>query len=119
MNPTAAETLTGLIDTVTFHNPENGFCVVKVKVKGQKDLAEVIGHCAVITAGEWIQATGIWVQDRKYGQQFKATSLQVTPPTTLDGIEKYLGSGIIKGIGPATAHKFIQTFGARVFTVIE
>jgi exodeoxyribonuclease V alpha subunit len=119
MTPTSTETLTGLIDRVTFHNPENGFCVLKVKIKSQKDMATLIGHCAVVTAGEWIQATGIWIQDRKFGQQFKAESLQVTPPTTLEGIEKYLGSGIVKGIGPATAKKFLKTFGNAIFTIIE
>jgi len=115
----SGETLTGLIDRITFHNPENGFCVLKVKVKSQKDLVTLVGHCAVATAGEWIQATGTWVQDRKFGQQFKAESLQITPPTTLEGIEKYLSSGIIKGVGPATARKFIKAFGHTIFTVIE
>ena len=66
------ETLNGLIERVTFHNPETGFCVLKVKAKGHKDLIVVIGACAVVTAGEWIEAGGFWIQDRQYGQQFKA-----------------------------------------------
>jgi exodeoxyribonuclease V alpha subunit len=119
MSTILQEALSGLIERVTYHNPENGFCVLKVKVKGHKDLVIVVGACAVVTAGEWIQAEGFWIQDRQYGQQFKALNLKVTPPTTLEGIEKYLGSGMIKGIGPFYASKLIQAFGENVFTVIE
>ena len=113
------ETLSGLIERVTFHNPETGFCVLKVKVKGHKDLIVVVGACAVVTAGEWIEAGGAWIQDRQYGQQFKALTLRATPPTTLEGIEKYLGSGMIKGIGPVYASKLVKAFGEEVFAVIE
>jgi exodeoxyribonuclease V alpha subunit len=113
------ETFSGLIERVTFHNPETGFCVLKVKAKGHKDLVAVVGSCAVVTAGEWIQAQGYWFQDRQHGQQFKASNLKVTPPTTLEGIEKYLGSGMIKGIGPVYASKLIKAFGENVFSVIE
>lgn len=119
MNLHPQESLSGLIERVTFHNSENGFCVLKVKTKGHKDLVVVIGSCAAVTAGEWIQADGIWIQDRQYGQQFKATSLKMTPPTTLEGIEKCLGSGMIKGIGPVYASKLVNAFGENVFTIIE
>ena len=74
------ETLAGLIERVTFHNSENGFCILKVKVKGRKDLVVVVGACAVVTAGEWVEAGGFWIQDRQYGQQFKAVTLRATPP---------------------------------------
>jgi exodeoxyribonuclease V alpha subunit len=113
------ETISGLIERVTFHNSETGFCVLKVKVKGHKDFVVVVGACAVVTAGEWIEAGGFWIQDRQYGQQFKAISLRATPPTTLDGIEKYLGSGMIKGIGPVYASKLVKAFGEGVFSIIE
>lgn len=113
------ETFSGLVERVTFHNPETGFCVLKVKAKGHKDLVVVVGACAVITAGEWIEAGGFWIQDRQYGQQFKAVHLRSTPPTTLNGIEKYLGSGMIKGIGPVYASKLVKAFGEDVFTIIE
>ncbi len=113
------ETLSGLIERVTFHNPETGFCVLKVKVKGHKDLAVIVGVCAVVTAGEWIEAGGFWIQDRQYGQQFKALSLRAMPPTTLEGIEKYLGSGMIRGIGPVYASRLVKAFGEGVFTIIE
>jgi exodeoxyribonuclease V alpha subunit len=113
------ETLNGFVERVTFHSPETGFCVLKVKAKGHKDLVAVVGACAVVTAGEWIEAGGSWIQDRQYGQQFKALTLRATPPTTLEGIEKYLGSGMIKGIGPVYAAKLVKAFGERVFAVIE
>jgi exodeoxyribonuclease V alpha subunit len=113
------ETLCGLIERVTFHSPETGFCVLKVKVKGHKDLVAVVGACAVITAGEWLEATGFWIQDRQHGQQFKALTIKALPPTTLEGIEKYLGSGMIKGIGPVYASKLVKAFGEEVFAIIE
>ena len=113
------ETLTGLVERVTFHNTETGFCVLKVKARGHKDLVAIVGACAVVTAGEGVEAAGLWIQDRQYGQQFKATTLKVTPPTTLEGIERYLASGMIKGIGPAYASKLVKAFGDMVFTVIE
>jgi exodeoxyribonuclease V alpha subunit len=66
------EVLAGLVDRVTFHNPETGFCVLRIKARGQRDLATVIGHAAAISAGEWITASGEWINDRTHGQQFKA-----------------------------------------------
>ena len=111
--------LSGLIERVTFHNPETGFCVLKVNVKGHKDLVAVTGNCAVITAGEWIEASGVWIQDRQYGQQFKASILKSMAPTSLEGLEKYLGSGMIKGIGRVNASRLIKAFGKEVFTIIE
>jgi exodeoxyribonuclease V alpha subunit len=73
------------------------FCV---KARGQRDLVTVVGHASVISAGEFVQATGTWINDRTHGPQFKASFLRAAPPTTLEGIEKYLGSGMIRGIGP-------------------
>ena len=92
---------------MTFHNPETGFCVLRVKVRGQRDLVTVVGAAAAISAGEFIQASGIWVNDRTHGLQFKAAFLKAAPPTTLEGIERYLGSGMIKGIGPVYASKLV------------
>lgn len=113
------EILTGFIERITFHHEENGFCVLKVKVKGHRDLVTVVGSCAVVTAGEWMEARGYWVQDRLHGQQFKSLFLKVLPPSTLEGIEKYLGSGMIKGIGPIYASKLVKAFKEDVFRVIE
>lgn len=113
------EALAGLVERVTFHNPETGFCVLRVKVRGQRDLVTVVGAAASISAGEFVQASGAWVNDRTHGLQFKAAFLRAAPPTTLEGIEKYLGSGMVKGIGPVYAKKLVQAFGETVFATIE
>jgi exodeoxyribonuclease V alpha subunit len=113
------EVLAGLVERVTFHNAENGFCVLRAKARGHRDLVTVVGHAATISAGEWITATGEWVNDRIHGQQFKARFLRTSAPTSIDGIEKYLSSGMIRGIGPVYAKKLVRVFGEKVFDVIE
>jgi exodeoxyribonuclease V alpha subunit len=114
-----AETLAGLVERVTFHNEENGFCVLRVKARGQRDLTTVVGYAAFVAAGEWLQMSGTWVNDRTHGLQFKASFLKASPPTTLEGIERYLGSGMIRGIGPVYARKLVGAFGEAVFELIE
>jgi exodeoxyribonuclease V alpha subunit len=113
------EVLAGLVERVTFHNAENGFCVLRAKARGHRDLVTVVGHAATISAGEWITASGEWVNDRTHGQQFKARFLRTSAPTSIDGIEKYLSSGMIRGIGPVYAKKLVRAFGEKVFDVIE
>src|ERR1700739_2864544 len=113
------EVLAGLVERVTFHNAENGFCVLRAKARGHRDLVTVVGHAAIISAGEWITASGEWVNDRTHGQQFKARFLKTSAPTSIDGIEKYLGSGMIRGIGPVYAKKLVRAFGEKVFDTIE
>jgi exodeoxyribonuclease V alpha subunit len=113
------EVLAGLVERVTYHNAENGFCVLRAKARGRRDVVTVVGHAATIAAGEWITASGEWVNDRTHGQQFKARFLRTSPPTSADGIEKYLSSGMIRGIGPAYAKKLLRAFGEKVFDVIE
>ena len=114
----ATEVLAGLVDRVTFHNSESGFCVLRVKARGQRDPITVIGHAAMISAGEFVQASGGWINDRTHGVQFRASFLKATAPTTIEGIEKYLGSGMIRGIGPVYAKKLVRAFGDAVFEVI-
>jgi exodeoxyribonuclease V alpha subunit len=114
-----AERLSGSIERVTFHSEATGFCVLRVKVKGNRDLVTVVGSAASITAGEFIDCLGLWGNDRQHGLQFKATELKTVQPTTLEGIEKYLGSGMVKGIGPHFAKKLVKAFGIDVFDVIE
>jgi exodeoxyribonuclease V alpha subunit len=104
---------------VTYHNAETGFCVLRVKTRGQRDLVTVVGHAASISAGEWVQMSGSWIVDRTHGLQFKAVFLKASAPTTLEGIEKYLGSGMIRGIGPVYARKLVRAFGEAVFELIE
>ena len=113
------DNLAGLVERVTFHNQDSGFCVLRVKARGQRDLITVIGHAAAIAAGEFVQVTGQWVNDRTHGVQFRAGFLRSMPPTTAEGIEKYLASGMIKGIGPVYARKLVRAFREQVFDVIE
>jgi exodeoxyribonuclease V alpha subunit len=79
------EVLAGLVERVTYHNDENGFCVLRTKARGQRDLVTVVGHAATIAAGEWITATGEWINDRTHGQQFKARFLRTSAPTVCRG----------------------------------
>src|SRR5262249_44806057 len=118
-HPHTTEHLTGAVERVTFHSEETGFCVLRVKVRGQRDLVTVVGTAATITPGEYIETEGWWVTDRTHGLQFKTHALRVVPPSTLEGIEKYLASGMVKGIGPHFARKLVQAFGEQVFDVIE
>ena len=117
-NP-AIESLSGLVERVTFFNEENGFSVVKVKAKGHRDFVTVVGALPSVSAGEWLTAEGLWVRDAQFGLQFRANIIKSTPPTTLEGIEKYLGSGMVKGIGPVYAKKLVGKFGDKIFDVIE
>ena len=116
---TTREVLAGLVERVTFHNAENGFCVLRVKARGHRDLVTTVGHAAMISAGEWITASGIWLNDRTHGLQFKAHFLKASAPSSIDGIEKYLGSGMIRGIGPVYAKRLVTMFGKDVFDIIE
>ena len=113
------EVLAGIVERVTFHNAETGFCVLRVKARGHRDLATIVGHAATISAGEWITASGDWVNDRTHGQQFKARFMRTSAPSSVEGIEKYLASGMIRGIGPVYARKMVKAFGEKVFDIIE
>ncbi len=113
------ETIDGLIERVTFHSGETGFAVLRVKVPGHHDLATVVGTLPSVSAGEWVEAEGRWVVDREHGQQFKAFTLRTTQPNSVEGIEKYLGSGLIRGIGPEFAKRLVGAFGENVFDIIE
>lgn len=117
--PPAPERLEGSIERVTFFSEENGFCVLQVKVKGQRELATVVGSAPAVNSGEWLSAEGAWVIDKNHGRQFKAGQLRCIPPTTAEGIEKYLASGMVKGIGPVYARKLVQKFGEEIFEIIE
>jgi len=113
------EALSGLVERVTFHSSETGFAVLRVKVRGHRDLVTVLGSAAEVHAGEHIQASGQWQQHRDHGAQFRASFLQVVPPSSIEGIRRYLGSGLIKGIGPHFAGRLVTAFGEAVFDVIE
>jgi exodeoxyribonuclease V alpha subunit len=115
----ATEFLVGLVERVTYHNLENGFCVLRVKARGQREPVVVVGHAASIAPGEFLQASGTWQNDRRHGMQFRASFLKTAPPTTAEGIARYLGSGMIRGIGPVYAKRLVQSFGTAVLDLIE
>ena len=113
------EQLTGLIERVTYHNQENGFAVLRVKVKGREELVTLAGSTPSVTAGEHVEASGRWVIDRQFGQQFKADQLKTTHPASAEGIEKYLGSGAIRSIGPKIAARIVAVHHERTLEVLE
>jgi len=113
------ETLNGFIERVTYHNPENGFAVLRVKVKGRDDLVSVVGSTTSVTAGEHVEASGRWVIDRQHGQQFKADELKTTHPASAAGIEKYLASGAVRSIGPKIAAKIVSVYKERTLDIFE
>ncbi len=117
--PTVPDSLSGLIERVTFFNEENGYAVLKVNAKGRRDEVTVVGSLPSVNAGEWLTAQGHWVQDRQFGLQFRAELLTSTAPATREGIEKYLGSGLVKGIGPVYGKKLVEKFGEKIFEIIE
>ena len=106
----------GVVERVTFHKGDTGFCVLRVKARGHRDLATIIGHAATISAGEWITASGGWVNDRTHGQQFKARFMRTSAPRPVEGIEKYLALGMIR---PVYVRKTVNAFGEKVFDIIE
>ena len=79
--PSVSEVLAGLVERVTFHNSDSGFCVIRIKARGHRDLVTVVGHAAAISPGEWITASGEWTNDRNHGQQFRARFLRTSEPT--------------------------------------
>src|SRR5215467_9675691 len=114
-----SEGLTGVVERVTFQSTQTGFCVLRVKVPGERDLVTVVGTVGQVSPGEYLECQGRWVQNSAYGRQFQARAIAVAAPSTVEGREKYLGSGMVKGIGPHFARKLVQAFGEAVFDVIE
>ena len=113
------EDLSGTVERITYHAEDSGFCVLQVNIKGQRDLVTLTGSIPIINVGECIEARGLWATHGKYGLQFKANFLNILEPTTLSGIEKYLASGMVKGVGPVYAKKLIRHFGENVLNVID
>lgn len=114
-----AEPLAGYIERVAHCNDESGFAVLRVRARGHRGEVTVVGTLPDATPGEWIETRGRWVVNPKYGRQFQADEIRRKPPDTLDGIEKYLGSGLVHGIGPVYARRLVERFGRDVFDVIE
>lgn len=113
------ETVSGSIDRVAHHNPDTGFFVIKVRVRGKPDPLTVVGSHPSLAAGEEVTCSGVWRSDPSFGNQFRAESVRTHTPATLAGIKKYLASGAIRGIGPKFADKLIAHFGEKVIEAIE
>ncbi len=113
------ETLRGTIERITFHNEENGYTVAQLAPEGQTYTVTVVGAMLGINIGESVELTGAWTAHPQYGRQFKADTVRTILPATIAGLEKYLGSGLIKGIGPVTARRIVRKFGLDTLQVIE
>jgi exodeoxyribonuclease V alpha subunit len=111
--------LQGQLERITYHNEDNHYTIAKVKVQGRRDLVTVVGTFITLSPGEIFRLTGTWEQHPKYGEQFKVASYESVVPATVKGIERYLGSGLIKGIGPVMAKRLVQKFGEETLLVIE
>ncbi len=112
-------TIRCVVERITYQNPENGYSVLKVNVKGYDDLVTVVGNLLDANVGSVLLVEGEWKVDARYGRQFMAAKWEETLPATVYGMEKYLGSGLIKGVGPKYAKKIVQRFGTDTFAVIE
>ena len=108
-----------VIERITYQNEQNGYSVIKCKAKGYSDLVTVVGAMPEVHVGAVLSLTGEWKMDAKYGRQFSITTFEETLPATVYGIEKYLGSGLVKGIGPKFAGRIVKEFGAETLNVIE
>jgi len=113
------EVLAGTIERVTYHNSENRFCVLRVKARAHRDLVTIVGYAATISAGERMTVPGEWINDHTHDQQFKAPFMRTSTPSSIEGIKKYLASGMIRGIGPVYAKKMVKAFSENVFDIIE
>jgi exodeoxyribonuclease V alpha subunit len=111
--------LQGQIERVTFTNDEDGFTIAKVKVYGRRDLVTVVGNLLAPTPGEILKMQGEWATHPKYGEQFRVVHFKSLVPASVYGIEKYLGSGLIKGIGPVMAKRIVKAFGKETLDVVE
>lgn len=112
-------TIYGLLERITYYNEENNFVVAKLQEKGKRELTTIVGNLSGINPGESLKLTGRWVHSKKFGEQFQVENYEVTVPATVHGIKKYLGSGLIKGIGPIMADRIVKEFGLNTLDIIE
>ena len=109
----------GFIDRLTYHNPENGYTIARLVVEGQRERIAIVGAIASIQEGESVEVAGVWTNHPKYGKQFKVEHYKAVYPSTLEGMQKYLGSGLIKGIGPKSAKRIVEHFGEETLDIID
>ena len=110
------EHLQGIVERVTYHAEDSGYTVARLKVPSHADLVTIVGSFPAISAGQTLRVTGVWREHPKFGAQFQVLQARETKPATLTGVEKYLGSGLIKGIGPVTAKRIVAHFGLETLT---
>ncbi len=113
------EHLQGIVERVTYHAEDSGYTVARLKVPSHADLVTIVGRFPSISAGQTLRVTGVFREHPKFGQQFQVLQAQETKPATLTGVEKYLGSGLIRGIGPVTAKRIVAHFGLETLEIIE
>ncbi|CAG0946464.1 partial ATP-dependent RecD-like DNA helicase, partial [Anaerolineae bacterium] len=111
--------LEGLVERITYYNAENGYTVLRLSARGHADLVSVVGNLPEISPGESLRLHGQWITNTQYGKQFKAERCEQILPATIEGIKKYLGSGLIKGVGPVTAQRIVKRFGAETLDVLD
>jgi exodeoxyribonuclease V alpha subunit len=111
--------LDGLVERITYYNAENGYTVLRLNARGYPDLVTVVGALPEITPGESLRLQGQWITTPQYGRQFKAEKCEQILPATIEGLKKYLGSGLIKGVGPVTANRIVKRFGLETLDVLD
>jgi len=109
----------GFVERITYYNEENDFIVAKLQEKGKRDLTTIVGNLSGINPGESLKLSGRWVHNKKFGEQFQVENYEITVPATVHGIRKYLGSGLIKGIGPIMSERIVDKFGLDTLEIIE
>lgn len=113
------ESLSGVVERITYHAEESGYTVARIQSSRVRELVTVVGNFANIQAGQTLQLKGVWKNHPQYGSQFEVQQYTETKPATLTGLEKYLGSGLIKGVGPVTAKRIVAHFGLETLDIIE
>ena len=117
--PLTITILKGELERITYSNPETHYTIAKLKTSKTRNMVTIVGSMPGVKPGQLLKIEGTWETHPKYGQQFKIASYEETLPATVSGIEKYLASGIVKGVGPSTAHRMVRRFGAQTFEMIE
>lgn len=113
------ESIYGYLERITYYNEETHFIVARLREKGKRELTTIVGNLAGLNLGESLNLSGNWVHDKKFGPQFRVEKYETLAPATVNGIKKYLGSGLIKGIGPVMAQRIVKVFGPDTLDIIE
>jgi exodeoxyribonuclease V alpha subunit len=117
--PAEAIPLEGSVERITFYNPENGFTVARLRVRGRREPVAVVGTLPAVQPGEVLNLTGRWETDARHGAQFRPDTAAVQPPAARDDIARYLGSGLIRQLGPVLARRIVDTFGEDTLQVLD